>query len=104
MSRPASPQELFNLHYAQAHNVVKPAFGSLKEQFSILKLPLEFGMDIQAHIPPATSSTHNYILKHDSQEQEDIFNHEGENNPGMVSKECSCGTLAYAAPDAAQRT
>jgi hypothetical protein len=61
LSSPHNPKELFNLHHALACNVIEWIFGVLKWRFRILHLPLEYGMDVQALIPPALAALHNFI-------------------------------------------
>ena len=59
--RPANADELFNLWHASAHNVVKQIFGVLKHCFRILVIPAEISMDLQARIPAALATIHNFI-------------------------------------------
>jgi hypothetical protein len=68
LTSPCNPKELFNLHCASAHNVVKQIFGILKQQFQILQLPPEYDMSIQALIPPALAVLHNFIQHYDPEE------------------------------------
>ncbi len=55
-------QELFNLCYAQAQNVVEHIFGVIKKQWVILVLLSQYNMDLQAYISAALCTLHNFIL------------------------------------------
>jgi len=65
LSSPRNPKELFNLRHASACNVIERIFGVLKRRFRILHLPPEYGMDVQALIPPALAALHNFIRNYD---------------------------------------
>ena len=65
-------QEVFNLRHAQLRNVVERIIGVLKRRFRILVVPPQYGMNIQARIPPALSCIHNIIRKLDPAELDDI--------------------------------
>ena len=58
-------EELFNLCYTSAHNVIEHIFGMLKCRFWILHLAPEYSMDIQACIPAALAAIHNFIPVHE---------------------------------------
>ena len=60
-------KELFNLHHAQACNVIEHIFGVLKQQFQILLLPPYYPLDFQARIPAALCALQNFIqeINHD---------------------------------------
>ncbi len=58
-------QELFNLRHASARNVIERIFGVLKQRFRILLLAPEYSLNIQAQIPVALCSIHNFIRIHD---------------------------------------
>ena len=68
LSSPRNPKELFNLRHASARNVVERIFGILKRRFRILRIPPEYGMGVQAQIPPALAALHNFIRQYDPQE------------------------------------
>ena len=72
---PRNPKELFNLRHASARNVIERIFGILKRRFQILHLPPEYGMDVQALIPPALAALHNFIRDYDPEE---IHNYDDE--------------------------
>ncbi|KJA12995.1 hypothetical protein HYPSUDRAFT_152094, partial [Hypholoma sublateritium FD-334 SS-4] len=44
--RPVNKEELFNLHHAQARNVIEPIFGVLKNHWDILNHPAQYNMTI----------------------------------------------------------
>lgn len=67
-----SAREVFNLRHAQLHNVVECIIGVLKQRFQILVVSPEYGMNIQACIPPALCCIHNIIHKWDPMELDDI--------------------------------
>ena len=77
--RPANKEELYNLHHASAHNVVKRIFGILKCCSRILLLAPEYCMEVQAHIPPALCAIHNFIHIHDPHDIEEFADIEGHN-------------------------
>ncbi|KIJ63718.1 hypothetical protein HYDPIDRAFT_91583, partial [Hydnomerulius pinastri MD-312] len=58
--------------HAELHNIVERIIGVVKRRFHILVVPPEYGMDIQAHIPPACCCLHNIIQKWDPVELEDV--------------------------------
>jgi hypothetical protein len=63
--RPANKEELFNLRHPLARNVIKRIFGVLKQCFRILLLAPEYSLEIQAQIPAALATIHNFIHSHD---------------------------------------
>ena len=63
--RPSNAKELYNLQHASAWNTVEWIFGILKHCFRILTIPPESSMAIQAHIPLALCTIHNFIWIHD---------------------------------------
>jgi hypothetical protein len=65
-SRPSTKQELFNLQHAMLRNVIKRAFGILKNRFHILLLPPKYPLEVQIHIPAALSAIHNFICHYES--------------------------------------
>ncbi|KAF8834555.1 hypothetical protein BDN67DRAFT_871777, partial [Paxillus ammoniavirescens] len=54
--------------HASARNVVECIFGVLKRRFRLLLLAPEYSLDIQARIPAALCTVHNFILVHDPKE------------------------------------
>ena len=74
-----NPQELFNLHYTSACNVIERIFGVLKWHFWILQLPPGYDMDIQAMISPVLAALHNFICKRDP-DKIDKYNNNNDNN------------------------
>jgi hypothetical protein len=104
-NRPANPRELFNLRHAQLRNVVERIFGVLKGKWGILTRPPEYDIDIQARIPPALAALHNFILKHDSIEWEDILEMDVEDPaPGMCrGADNDFGVLAHGATTAQEK-
>jgi len=67
--RPINKEELFNLRHASLRNVIERIFGVLKRRFKILLLAPEYSLDIQARIPVALSSIHNFIRTHEPGEE-----------------------------------
>ena len=63
--RPKNAQELYNLRYSSARNVIERIFGVLKRRFQILLLPLEYDYKYQVRIPPAIAALHNFNRKYD---------------------------------------
>lgn len=68
--RPATREELYNLHHATARNAVERIFGIIKKRWVILTHPPQFAMDIQAQVPPALAALHNFILDYDPHDLE----------------------------------
>ncbi|KIJ19663.1 hypothetical protein PAXINDRAFT_34071, partial [Paxillus involutus ATCC 200175] len=52
--------------HASARNVIERIFGVLKGRFRILLLAPGYNLDIQAHIPVALCTIHNFMRIHDS--------------------------------------
>ena len=84
---PVNKEELFNLRHASARNVIERIFGVLKRCFRILLLAPEYNLEIQARIPAALCSIHNFIRTHDASDQledEELFygnrHHAGDHN------------------------
>jgi hypothetical protein len=101
---PANREELFNLRHASARNVVERIFGALKKRFSILTRAPEYDMSIQARIPPSCAALHNFILKNDPTEVNEIANSsEGDPNPGNLPPQRTFGILARGPPNTAER-
>ncbi len=92
-------QELFNLRHAQCRNVVERIFGVIKKRWDILTRPPRYDMDIQSRIPPALAALHNFILKHDSVDREDILEDLDISDPDLGD----CGDLAEEIPDQAEK-
>ena len=67
-NRPHTKEELFNLHHASACNVIKQIFVMLKQKFHILYTTPEYSMSIQAHIPVALATLHNFNHKYKESE------------------------------------
>jgi hypothetical protein len=66
--RPCNKEELFNLHHAMAWNVIERIFGVLKHHFRILILSPKYNLQVQAQIPAALCTIHNFICYHDADE------------------------------------
>lgn len=62
-----------NLHHAPTWNIIEHIFGVLKQQFLILIHPPKYNMDIQAHLPPALATLHNFICICDLDEIVDML-------------------------------
>ena len=87
-ARPSNPRELFNLRHASAQNVIEHIFGILKQRFCMVLLAPEYDMDIQARVPPALCTLHNFIHQHDPSDIEDYsdlaeFSHIHADDPGL---------------------
>lgn len=81
MFRPRTKEELFNLHHAQARNMVKHIFGVVKKHWDILNQPSQYDMDIQAAIPAGLAAVHNFIIEHDNT---DLSHYLDDDNPVVV--------------------
>ena len=68
--RPWNKEELFNLQHASAWNIIKCIFGVLKCKFHILWMAPEYNMSLQAWIPVALATVHNFIQEHEPEEEE----------------------------------
>jgi hypothetical protein len=68
---PANKEELFNLRHAQARNIIERIFGVLKNRFKILLHCPSYSVEVQAQIPAALCTIHNFIHLHHSQEREE---------------------------------
>jgi hypothetical protein len=64
--RPVNKEELFNLRHASARNVIERIFGVLKRRFRILLIAPEYNLEIQARIPAALCTIHNFIRTHEA--------------------------------------
>jgi hypothetical protein len=78
---PCNPKELFNRRHASARNVIEQIFGILKQQFQILQLPPEYGMEIQAQIPPVLAALYNFIRTYDPDDVYDDDDEDEDNKP-----------------------
>jgi len=81
--RPANKEELFNLRHASARNIIECIFGILKRRFRILLLAPEYSLEIQARIPAALCTIHNFICTHDVDEnvvEPDLGDDEAQND------------------------
>lgn len=70
--RPVTKEELFNLRHAQARNVVERIFGVVKRRWRIMTAPPEINMKFQAMLPAALAALHNFILRYDFTEMEEV--------------------------------
>jgi hypothetical protein len=61
------------LRHASAWNVIECFFGIVKQRFCILTLAPEFDMGIQARLPPALCALHNFILRYDPDDLEEML-------------------------------
>jgi hypothetical protein len=77
--------------------VIERIFGVLKKRFTILLLPAEYNMDIQAQIPPALCAIHNFIRRHDPDEIQDILDNTFDEDDG--GGDMFVGHLAAGPPD-----
>jgi hypothetical protein len=93
--RPANADELFNLQHASARNIIKRIFGVLKQHFCILVCPAEIDMDLQARIPAALTTIHNFIHVHDPDELAS-FTEPADLERGFVSGELAAGQMRAA--------
>ena len=98
-NRPNNKEKLFNLRHASARNVIKRIFGVLKRHFWILLLAPEYSMEIQACLPVALASIHNFIQIHDSDEAQTVKldnanEHGGVGTGGSDSLDCEDGVEA----------
>ena len=59
-------EELFNLRHASARNVIECIFSVLKRRFRILLIAPEYNLKIQAWIPAALCTIHNFIHTHEA--------------------------------------
>jgi hypothetical protein len=69
------------MRHASARNVIERIFGNLKRQFRILQLPPEYGMEIQAQIPPALAALYNFIQTYDPDDVYDDDDEDEDNEP-----------------------
>lgn len=76
------------MQHASAQNVVEWIFGVMKKHWGILTQPSQFSMAIQAQIPPALATTHNFIMDHDPHDIEEHLTGNNEDdlnpNPGQL--------------------
>ena len=64
-TRPRNERELFNLRHSSLRNVIERIFRVLKRQWRILDSPPEYDMHIQARVPAALCTVHNFIRHFD---------------------------------------
>ena len=72
--RPCNKEDLFNLQHASAQNVIECIFGVLKHKFCILCMATEYDMSLQAQIPVALATVHNFIQEHEPEEEDQLDN------------------------------
>ena len=65
VSRPQTREELFNLWHAALRNIIERIFGVVKHRFRVLQIPPEYNMHIQARLPLALCTIHNFIQRYD---------------------------------------
>ena len=65
-------EELFNIQHTSAHNVIEWILGVLKHKFQILLITHEYSLEIQACVPAALATVHNFIHHHEPGEDEVI--------------------------------
>jgi hypothetical protein len=82
-SRPQNKEELFNLRHSSARNAIERIFGVLKRRFRILLLAPEYSLEVQARIPAALASLHNFISIHNPHDQPISSTTTGTNNVRM---------------------
>lgn len=90
-TRPKDKKELFNLQHSSLQNVIEHIFGILKHHFCILLIGPEYDFEIQARIPAALATLHNFIQLHTPDTQEnnkDDINGEADEN-GLYIIDCS---------------
>lgn len=102
MNRPINREELYNLRHASARNVIEQIFGILKKRFVILTHPSEYGMAIQARIPPALCAVHNFIRYHDEDEIHEFVLDLHDQNPGDIYGELAAGPAVRAEKERAE--
>jgi len=99
---------LFNLRHAKARSVIERIFGILMQRFRILELPPEYDISIQARIPAALASLHNFIRQYDPEEihmfdHQEIDSNMGDSDMGFHPE--SAGELGVAvSPNESART
>lgn len=71
--RPQNREELFNLRHASARNAIERIFGVLKKRFRILLIAPEYNLNIQARLPAALCTIHNFIRIHTPDEPADQY-------------------------------
>ena len=88
-------KELFNLRHAKRRNVIEQIFGFLKARFEILNHAPQYSMTIQSFIPPVLASLHNFIMKHNAQNQAEVLSDRDASDPfpGLLR---NAGNLASA--------
>lgn len=84
-SRPQNKEELFNLRHSSARNAIERIFGVLKRRFRILLIAPEYTLEVQARIPAALASLHNFISIHNPHDQPISSTTTGTNNVQMYN-------------------
>ena len=64
---------MFNLRHASARNAIEHIFGVLKKCFQILLIAPEYNLDVQARLPAALCTIHNFICIHAPNEPADQY-------------------------------
>jgi hypothetical protein len=98
--RPANYKELYNLRHTSARNVVERIFGVIKHRWTILTRPPHYDMKVQAKIPSALVTLHNFIPEHDETDLDRwIIDEQAQDNlPGSRwEQEIDFGCLASSA-------
>lgn len=70
-SSPQNPHKLFNLRHVALQNIIEWIFGVMKCHWHLLQFPAKYDMDIQAHIPTALCTLHNFMCWYDPDEMFD---------------------------------
>jgi len=78
-----TPEELFNLWHSSLCNAIERIFGIIKRRFVILRHAPEYSMKVQACIPPALCTIHNFICIHDPNEIHDFDIVQADPEPGQ---------------------
>jgi hypothetical protein len=96
---PWNQEELFNLCHAQARNVVERIFGVIKKRWDILTRAPHFDMAIQARIPAGLAALHNFIMKYDIEDAEELVVRVNDDMPGDIDY----GSFAVSHPSQAEK-
>jgi hypothetical protein len=98
LHRPQNAKELFNHRHAALCNAIECIFGVLKCQWGILQHVPEYSMAIQAQIPVALCTLHNFIQKY----HPDDFDLESDGNLLEINHDVVLGELGDGPADAAE--